>query len=104
MQQNRRREFEDASADPALSLRLTTGTLDVRLHHRPIGRVFGTVGASGFVQTNETLAEETLIPARTTLNGALYVAEQLVLSGSPSTPGYASTPAASTWTPRPTST
>ena len=80
VQQNRRREFEDASGDPALSLRLTTGTLDARFHHRPIGRVFGTVGASGFVQTNETLAEETLIPAGTTLNGALYVAEQLVLS------------------------
>ena len=80
VQQNRRREFEDASGDPALSLRLTTGTLDARFHHRPIGRVFGTVGASGFVQKNETLAEETLIPAGTTLNGAVYVAEQLVLS------------------------
>ncbi|WP_412068853.1 TonB-dependent receptor [Rubrivirga sp. IMCC43871] len=88
VQQNRRREFEDeegpiersseAVDDPALFLRLTTATLDARLHHRPVGRVFGTVGVSGLWQRNETLAEEALIPGGTTLNGAVYVAEQLV--------------------------
>ena len=78
LQQNRRREFEDGT-DPSLYLRLTTATLDARLHHRPVGRVFGTLGASGMRQRNETLAEETLIPAGTTLNGAIYAAEQLVL-------------------------
>jgi iron complex outermembrane receptor protein len=78
LQQNRRREFEDAT-DPALFLRLTTATADVRVHHRPVGPVFGTLGVSGFRQRNETLAEETLIPGGTTLNGAVYAAEQLVL-------------------------
>ena len=80
LQQNRRREFspEGGPDAPELSLRLTTGTADVRLHHAPVGPVFGTVGASGFVQRNETLAEETLIPGGTTLNGAVYVAEQVV--------------------------
>ncbi|OZC04309.1 TonB-dependent receptor [Rubricoccus marinus] len=78
-QQNRRLEFEEAD-EAELSLRLTTGTLDARLHHRPIGRVFGTIGVSGMAQTNETLAEETLIPGGQTLNGAVYVAEQLILS------------------------
>ncbi len=78
LQQNRRREFEDGG-DAALSLRLTTATADLRLHHRPVGRVFGTLGASALRQRNETLAEETLIPAATTWNGAVYAAEQLVL-------------------------
>ena len=78
LQQNRRREFEDG-ADAALFLRLTTATADVRLHHRPVGPVFGTLGASAMRQRNETLADETLIPGGTTLNGAVYAAEQLVL-------------------------
>ncbi len=78
LQQNRRREFEDGE-EPALYLRLTTATTDVRLHHRPIGSVFGTVGISGLWQQNESLAEETLIPGATTLNGAFYVTEELVL-------------------------
>lgn len=78
LQQNRRREFEDGD-EAALSLRLTTATADVRLHHRPVGPVFGTLGVSGFRQRNETLADETLIPGGTTLNGAVYAAEQLVL-------------------------
>ncbi len=78
LQQNRRREFEDGT-DPNLYLRLTTATADVRVHHRPVGRVFGTLGASGLRQRNETLAEETLIPGGTTTGGAVYAAEQLVL-------------------------
>ena len=78
LQQNRRREFTEG-ADPSLYLRLTTATADVRVHHRPVGRVFGTLGASGLRQRNETLAQETLIPGGTTLGGAVYAAEQLVL-------------------------
>lgn len=77
-QQNRRREFE-AGDDASLFLRLTTTTADVRVHHRPVGRVFGTLGVSGLHQRNETLAEETLIPGGTTLNGAVFAAEQLAL-------------------------
>ena len=97
LQQNRRREFghhhgeehdheeeehgehEHGAEEPALSLRLTTATTDVRFHHAPLGRVFGTVGVSGLWQRNETLAEETLIPGGETLNGALYVTEEWVL-------------------------
>ncbi len=79
VQQNRRQEFEDeGTADPALDLRLTTATADARLHHRPLGRVFGTLGASGMLQRNETLGEETLIPSAITANAAVYAAEQLV--------------------------
>lgn len=89
LQQNRRREFEEDALDlstapseagaPALSLRLTTATTDLRLHHRPLGPMVGTVGVSGMWQRNETLGEETLIPDGTTVDGALYVAEQFVL-------------------------
>lgn len=98
-QQNRRREFghgheeepggghHDDEPDgghhddeePALFLRLGTWTADARLHHRPIGQVFGTVGLSGFYQVNETLGEESLIPGARTANGAAYVFEELVL-------------------------
>ena len=80
VQQNRRREFEDDGDVPALSLRLTTLTTDARLHHAPVGPVFGTVGVSAMHQENETLAEETLIPGGTTVNGAVYVTEELVLA------------------------
>ncbi len=87
LQQNRRREFEEhedageavPTDEPALNLHLTTATTDLRVHHRPVGRVFGTVGVSGLWQRNETLGKEALIPGGTTLNGAVYVAEQLVL-------------------------
>lgn len=98
LQQNRRNEFghhhgeeeeehegeeheeeHHEEEEPALTLHLTTATADVRLHHRPVGRVFGTVGVSGMWQQNETLAEETLIPGARTLNGAVYVTEELVL-------------------------
>ena len=70
---------EDEDEGPDLYLRLTTATADARFHHRPVGRVFGTFGLSGLFQRNETLAEETLIPAARTVNGAAYVFEELVL-------------------------
>jgi len=89
-QQNRRKEFEEheeveeledfgaeTDREPALFLRLNTVTTDLRFHHRPLGRLFGTIGMSGFHQKNETLAEETLIPGADTWNGAAYVFEEL---------------------------
>lgn len=90
IQQNNRREFghhhegeeeggHEEEEGPALHLQLTTATTDARVHHRPIGRIFGTIGISGMWQKNETLAEETLIPGARTLNGAVYVTEELVL-------------------------
>ncbi len=96
-QQNRRREFEEEEAQqklvtrseilgttegrelPTLSLRLSTLTSDLRFHHRPVGRLFGTIAVSGLFQKNETLAEEALIPGARTLNGGFYVFEELML-------------------------
>uniref|UniRef100_A0A7V2B2X4 TonB-dependent receptor n=1 Tax=Rhodothermus marinus TaxID=29549 RepID=A0A7V2B2X4_RHOMR len=93
-QQNDRREFGHAhdgaghgpEEEPTLHLRLRTLTSDLRMHHRPLGPLFGTVGLSGFFQRNETLAEEALIPGARVWNGAIYVFEevylpQLTLSG-----------------------
>ena len=96
-QQNKRKEFEEHYEEeeavarilqavasqaeekaPALFLRLNTVTSDARFHHKPIGRVFGTIGVSGFFQDNQTLAEEALIPAAQTLNGSVYVFEEWV--------------------------
>ncbi|HYE95065.1 MAG TPA: TonB-dependent receptor [Rubricoccaceae bacterium] len=94
LQQNRRREFghdhghgeeeepegeEHEDEGPALFLRLTTLTADARFHHRPRGRLFGTLGVHGFAQRNETLAEETLVPGARTIAGAVYVAETYAL-------------------------
>ena len=85
LQQNRRHEFGEEGESsvpgeiPELFLRLTTGSADVRLHHRPVGRLYGTVGVSGLWQQNETLAEVTLIPGATTMGGAVYASEEFVL-------------------------
>ncbi|SHL00660.1 TonB-dependent receptor [Rhodothermus profundi] len=86
-QQNRRQEFEHEESEalaaaregPSLYLRLRTVTTDLRIHHRPIGPLFGTIGFSGLFQRNETLAAEALIPGARVWNGAVYVFEELML-------------------------
>lgn len=95
-QQNQRKEFEEhghgaeralskragllsEEEEAALYLRLNTVTTDARFHHRPVGRLFGTIGVSGFFQDNETLGEESLIPGGRTANGGIYVFEEYVL-------------------------
>lgn len=91
-QQNVRKEFEhhdhdeDSDANdheeeeesPALHLKLSTITGDIRFHHKPFGRLFGSVGVSYFHQSNETLGEEFLIPSATTTNLGVYVTEELL--------------------------
>jgi iron complex outermembrane receptor protein len=62
-QQNNRREYEESDAtQPALHLRLSTGTLTALVHHIPIGPFNGTVGFNAMAQSNHSLAEEKLIP------------------------------------------
>jgi len=83
-QKSERSEFEDedqAEADSAVvKLRLSTFTVDAKVHHAPVGDLHGTVGASIMSQKNETLGLEPLIPGFTQTNFAGYVYEELQLS------------------------
>jgi len=74
-------EEEDAdTAMPAVKLRLHTAGGEVKLHHHPIGSMFGTIGGSISRQSNETLGEEPLIPGFTDVNGSFFVYEEFGLS------------------------
>lgn len=80
-QNNDRKEFEETDAvDPELNLVLKTGTVDLKLHHKPIGNLFGTIGISGMAQRNETLAEEKLIPEFVLYNFGTFVYEELKIN------------------------
>ena len=62
-EQNRRREFEDASSsDVALGLLSRNYTLDAHFHHAALGRMTGVLGVSGIRTTFDKFGEETLIP------------------------------------------
>ncbi|HXF48563.1 MAG TPA: TonB-dependent receptor [Verrucomicrobiae bacterium] len=75
-QRNHRTEFEDESAaDTGLNLVLNTINLEIRAHHQPLGKVFGTVGFSLMNQDNN-LSNEPLIPEFTSLNLAGFVYEE----------------------------
>ncbi len=75
-QRNHRTEFEDeTAADTGANFVLNTVTADVKAHHLPLGKVFGTVGFSFMHQDNEVF-NEPLIPAFTSLNLAGFVYEE----------------------------
>jgi iron complex outermembrane receptor protein len=79
-ERNHRREFEEAGAtDLALGLLSRTTTLDLRLHHSPLGPLDGIVGVSGLRTSVEKSGEETLVPGSTVDNGAIFVSEQAEL-------------------------
>lgn len=77
-QRNLRQEFEEKDAEePGLELATTTYTLDLKGHHRPFGRLFGTVGFSLMRQDFDSRREEKLIPNSTAFNLAGFVYEEL---------------------------
>lgn len=79
-QLNDRKEFEEKDAEePALHLRLGTYSFNAKVHHRPVGPIFGTLGFSLMSQKNETLAEEKLIPGFDLLNLAGFLYEEIQL-------------------------
>ena len=85
LQRNQRQEFDahrpfnDSLAAlgdrPSFDLTLITHTLDARLEHRPLGRVFGTVGVSVMQQGNENGASGYLIPNFTAYTGGAFAHE-----------------------------
>ena len=79
-QNNHRREFEaQDEANPELNLLLGTGTLDIKVHHYPIGPVFGTAGFSLMQQRNQSLARDVLIPQFRQRNLAFFLYEEMNL-------------------------
>ena len=79
-QMNDRREFDTISdQNPSLHLQLNTGTVDVQMHHHPIGPLFGTVGFSTMIQSNRSLATNKLIPGYNLQNIAGFIYEQAKL-------------------------
>lgn len=79
-ERNRRREFEDASAEPidevATGLLATSWTLDARLHHPEVGPFSGSVGVNGLHTGFEKFGEETLIPENRTTGLGVFAFEQ----------------------------
>lgn len=59
-----------------LNIFLDTGTLDVKVHHKPFAGLKGTVGVSGMQQRNATIGTEPLIPAYNLVNYAGFIYEQ----------------------------
>lgn len=76
-QRNHRREFEEEDAsEPEIELDLRTWTSEMRLHHHLSESVDGTVGVVAMRQTNESLADDKLIPDFTLEDLAAYVFEE----------------------------
>jgi len=90
LQQNTRQEFDAHTTrfvgnqpgeelKPAFDLTLTTQTLDVKLHHEPLGNFFGTVGISGMRQGNVGAGVSQLIPNYRQYTGGIYAIERYFL-------------------------
>jgi iron complex outermembrane recepter protein len=79
-ERNRRREFEESGAtDVALGLLARSFSGEVRLHHVPLGRVGGIIGASWNRSEFDKFGEETLIPNNNYTNLGAYLFEQAEL-------------------------
>jgi iron complex outermembrane receptor protein len=77
---NRRREFEEAGAtEVELGLLSRSWSVDLRLHHAPIGKLAGIVGVSGLRNSFEKFGEETLVPENAYNNIGIYAFEQAEL-------------------------
>jgi outer membrane receptor protein involved in Fe transport len=68
-------EGDTATTEKGFDLLLNTLTLDLMVHHRA-GRLSGTVGTSGFYQTNATRGDEPLVPGARARGAAVFVFEQ----------------------------
>lgn len=76
-QHNNRQEFDSKnSSEPSLFLKLNTGTINIKAHHKPIGPVYGTIGVSSMIQSNRTLGISKLIPGYNLQNFAGFIYEQ----------------------------
>lgn len=76
-EQNLRREFAGAgAAEPDLGLFVRNWTGFAHLHHRPLGPVAGTLGASAMTSRFANRGSKTLIPDSDTRTAAVYAFEQ----------------------------
>ena len=85
-QVNRRQEFDahSRSSDstttgrPAFDLSLVSNTLELKFHHKPLGRFFGVVGVNGMNQLNKNSATGFLIPNFRAFSGGVFARETWV--------------------------
>jgi len=80
-QDNYRREYDNhgfaVGARPAFALQLFTHSLDVQLHHAPLGPFTGTIGLSGMRQGNLSPGRSFLIPQYRLYAGGLFALEEV---------------------------
>lgn len=78
LEQNRRREFEEAAAtDVALGLLSKTYLGELHVHHPLAGGLSGVLGTTAYRTTFSTFGQETLIPNTTADNLGVYGFEQV---------------------------
>lgn len=87
LQVNRREEFDAHGPDnddpesltkPAFDLSLISNTVELKFHHKPVGRFFGVVGISGMNQLNKNAASGFLIPNFRAYSGGAFARESWV--------------------------
>ncbi len=67
---------ESLGIKPDAELILTSYSLETKLHHQPVGKLFGTAGLSIIYQTNETFGQRAIIPAFVSLDAAAFFYEE----------------------------
>ena len=85
-QVNRRQEFDahhrssdsTATERAAFDLSLVSNTLELKFHHKPVGRFFGVIGVNGMNQLNKNSATGFLIPNFRAFSGGVFARESWV--------------------------
>ncbi len=87
---NKRQEFDTHSRTSdetvaeevaAFDLELVSNTLELKFHHKPVGRLFGSVGINGKNQLNKNGATGFLVPNFRALSGGVFARESWVKDG-----------------------
>ena len=72
-------EGDTASMEQGFDLLLNTATLDLLVHHGAGSYLTGTIGTSGYYQTNATRGDEPLVPGAHAIGAAVFAFEQASL-------------------------
>lgn len=85
LQLNHRQEFDahgrgadSLSTEAAFDLSLLSNTLELKLHHKPLGNFFGVFGINGMAQLNKNDAVGFLIPNFRSYSGGVFARESWV--------------------------
>lgn len=82
LQREEEKEYDDGEFSPlGPNLVLTSLTFDAKVHHDPLGSLFGTAGVSLSEEQNDSRGSEALIPNFQQFTAAGYLQEEALLSG-----------------------